>query len=604
MPIKKEFQNYTYFGEQNKDNNYQYDESYFNGLIKNRQYTDAARYLKNFTFKDPDINRQFESNIYNIEREGRKLEAIYSRIENSDQLAAVDFYDRVFLNGGLEHLSEDNEYLQDFKKYKDNLGSSGNKRAKYLQIEFKPENRTVLGIDWLAKDNEFTFDNFCKQSGLDRTILESAGVKVVNKDGSTFITFSKDNPYANQILYNAYKPERSLMPYYQEMANPKKGIGESIWSYIENKINPFQGAQQNTDFITGRDVSPMHGIDENGNIIAQADASDLYGLQRQIEWAKQEKEKLFKDTGLDSSTSPIILMGNVSPEMEVLSIKHDRGEIDDTAYKTLRDKYLKVYENEVIGLSGANNKMYSNWNSEDFKNNDETLREMTTEQRQEIIQHISGYPSKTSYQYAIHNDEAGLLVTIGSTRTTKNTELPGRIQVFIPGLFTDKAMERMNGDTRFRAMNELSNMELYNYKYKTIDGDNIIPIGRGLYDVKDNNGKIIKKEISKSQALTYIDKDMIKESSARALKYQYLNKDGKLINKDAFIEHLQRISLKAANSLYNDTPDLTFEDIYNKEGAPYSQNYYDNLQFDKYNKAKEYFDIYSYIYNYVNNRYN
>ena len=96
---------------------YAFDETKFNNLIANRQYNDAADYAAQFHFSDPKVQKEHENDIINLRREGRVLGAIYGKIHNDIDLKKVEFYDKVFVDGGLEQLNTINKNAQDYNNY-------------------------------------------------------------------------------------------------------------------------------------------------------------------------------------------------------------------------------------------------------------------------------------------------------------------------------------------------------------------------------------------------------------------------------------------------------------------------------------------------------
>ena len=117
--MKINFGNYTYFDGKTDGvsipkgstdypftyiQSHMFDENKFNQLIANRQYSDAADYASQFHFNDPETQKAHENDIINLRREGRKIAAIYGKINNANTLEQVEFMDHVFVDGGLEQI--------------------------------------------------------------------------------------------------------------------------------------------------------------------------------------------------------------------------------------------------------------------------------------------------------------------------------------------------------------------------------------------------------------------------------------------------------------------------------------------------------------------
>ena len=122
--MKVSFGNYSYYNPNdnsavpkgNAINKYKFDDRKFNQLIANRQYQDAADYASQFHFNDPATQRAHENDILNLRREGRKIAAVYGRIDDVDKLNKISFLDHVFVDGGLEQIS-DNPYAKRFAEF-------------------------------------------------------------------------------------------------------------------------------------------------------------------------------------------------------------------------------------------------------------------------------------------------------------------------------------------------------------------------------------------------------------------------------------------------------------------------------------------------------
>ena len=164
---------------------YAFDETKFNKLIANRQYNDAADYASQFHFNDPETQKAHENDIINLRRNGRVLGAIYGRINNDDDLKKIEFYDKVFVDGGLEQLntfnknnSNYNNYAAKFIEFKEQLGNElestgwhtsvkqNGRKAKGIKLHFAAGKKSMFGIDWLAADNQNTIEEFYNTSNL------------------------------------------------------------------------------------------------------------------------------------------------------------------------------------------------------------------------------------------------------------------------------------------------------------------------------------------------------------------------------------------------------------------------------------------------------
>lgn len=586
--MKISFGNYSYYDPTNKSvvpqgdgaNKYKFNNSLFQQFIANRRYQDAADYAAKYHFDDPATQRAHENDILNLRREGRKIAAVYGRIDDVDKLNKISFLDNVFVDGGLEQIS-DNPYAKRFAEFKKHLGSTHKKgvvrysdeideEATAISFTFYPEKQTFLGIDWLAKDNNSrSVESFYANSGLNEAQLKSAGVEVIHKDGFTTIKFDKSNALANKIIYNAL---------------PRTSKGDLGGGSDYNII--LKG--YNSDGKEIGDISSLRSQswNEMRNIISDAEHAKTSAFQA-LDMAKKD---------YSSTVGP-----SLDDNLESLNQMLASGQITEQEYNQQRKAVGSILDQAIRSLGSGNYEMFSNAYND--KSTDETLISLDSKQRSEIIQSISAAnPKNLHFNAMVSNGQIGTLVTIDadevseqniSDNNDRNKVKRRRRQVFIPGFMSEIAQEKINRNTSTRAIQEINSMQDYGYAFKTFDGQKI-------YSSMDGKFYIDGQEISKDDATKAINKTMIIEDATANLKYQFTNNSGEMYDEEGYEQMARKISVKAANEL---NPDISFgdnvtvEDIFNKKGAgpTVSDEYASTMQYELYNKYQDVFDIYDRI---------
>lgn len=586
--MKISFGNYSYYDptkkssipQGNEVNKYKFDNNRFQKLISNRQYQDAADYASKYHFDDPDTQRAHENDILNLRREGRKLSAVYGRIDNVDKLNKISFLDNVFVDGGLEQIS-DNPYAKRFASFKEHLGSTHkkgligytdeiDKEATAISFTFAPEKQKLFGIDWLAKDNtERSVEAFYANSGLNEAALKSAGVEITHKDGFTTIKFDKSNPLANKIIYNAIPPVRG------------GDIGSSSDYNIELKGYTADGKEI-------KDISLLRGKswDEMRNMIA--DAEDV-------------KTEAFSALDIPEKDYSSTVGASLDDNLEQLNQLLATGQITQQEYNQQRKIVGSISDQAIRSLGSGNYEMFSNAYNDKAK--DETLVSLSNEQRSEMIQSITAAdPKSLHFNAMISNGQIGTLITIDADEVdnknindddTRNQVKRRRRQIFIPRFMYKLAQAKINRNTSSRAVQEINSMQDYGYGFKTTDGQEIYSSTDGRFW---SNGQ----EISKDDAIKAINKTMIIEDATTNLKYQFTNKEGTMYDTDGYENMARSISIKAANELH---PEISFgdkvteQDIFDKKGAgaTVADKYASTMQYQLYDKYQDVFDIYDKI---------
>lgn len=574
---------------------YAFDETKFNKLIANRQYNDAADYAAQFHFSDPKVQKEHENDIINLRREGRVLGAIYGKIHNDIDLKKVEFYDKVFVDGGLEQLntsnknaSDYNEYAEQFIDYKRRLGSTIENgeikdEATRLSITFEPEKQYgIFGIDLLVKDNKNNIDNFYAQSGLNEQQLKAAGVKISHKDNKTTLDFDKSNKLANQIIFNLPKDSRRM--------------GDT----------PFRTSGKNVSIVgyTSKGESIINKRNESiANLFTLDYNRNFENIQNLINSAKTTKESYFKKNDLDTKQYSSIVGPMISDELSSLREALNNGQITDTQYNNQARAIASHVFSAIYTLGSSNYEMYTN-NFND-KETDETLVAADNENRAELARLINNYdPKDIDVSSMISNGKIGVLVTLkGTGNETQSDKNDGRdIQIFIPGLLQEEAQAKINRNTSTRAAQEINSMIDWGYSYKLRNGSEISTDGVGNF----MKGKEI---IDKQTAIQEINKDMIVQDALHNLKFQYMNTKGDIINNTKYEQMAKLLAMNAVSDVYgdiklnvdNNTKTVTLSDkfgnVYNQDDIFDRNIKEDETQYEVYDRLNDIYAIYNELMN-------
>lgn len=613
--MKVKFKNYEYFNPNDNDNtsNKAFDESYYDGLLADNRYTDAADYLSNYRFNDPATQRQHQSDIQILRRRGAELQAIYGRISNKDDKNKIELYNKVFVNNGLSSINtvdktrEDyNSYAADLIKAKDKLGKHDNRDdySDKIGIVFKPKKRSRLGLDWLAEDNPYDINYFYDKTGFTKQSLINAGIEVIEKDGTTELKFSKSHPLANKILYETPTESDITTDYttHSFLSGVSTALESATFGLASLGAFGKEDPTNTSSFSVGRAYAPLVvGYTTDGSKIYN-DAGgvenhfmfqDLERFKSIIRNAEDTKDKTFENLSLDKKGYTSTMMPWISDELQQLR----ESVPDDEKYNKLaEDKFDHIF-NAIRTLSSARHVMYSNITND---TNDETLVELSDPDRYKMANILSAAkPSELEVGAMVVDGEVGAVVTVAAKyKQTKEGEdklIHPRYQVFIPGLLTDEAQERLNNDTKGIAIQQLNSIMTWDYNYRLSNGDEI---GPGLNGEFTKNGK----PISKDQAIQALNKDIALNQMANELKYIHTGLDGKIIKKDQFKPNCENAALAIAAELYPGRIGLTPNsvdqvvingDVYSIEDI-YSHNIdMDEVNYDTYEMLQNIYDMYN-----------
>lgn len=613
--MKIKFKNYEYFNPNDTDNssNKAFDESYYDGLLADNRYTDAADYLSNYRFNDPATQRQHQSDIQILRRRGAELQAIYGRISNKDDKDKIELYNKVFANNGLSSINTVDKTQEDYNPYaaelieaKDKLGKhdSRDDYSDKIGIVFKPKKRSRFGLDWLAADNPYDIDYFYNKTGFTKQALINSGIEVIEKDGTTELKFSKSHPLANKILYETPTESDIATDYasYSFLSGVSTALESATFGLASlgafGKENPtntssFSVSRAYAPLVVGYTTDGSKIYNDAGGVENHFMFQDLERFKSIIRNAENTKDKTFENLNLDKKGYTSTMMPWISDELHQL---RESVPNDEEYNKLAKDKFDHIFD--AIGtLSSSNYVMYSNITND---NNDETLVELGDADRYKMANILSAAkPSELRVGAMVVNGEVGAVVTVAAKYKQTGEDIGKlihpRYQVFIPGLLTNEAQERLNNDTKSIAIQQLNSMMTWDYNYRLSTGDEI---GPGLNGEFTKNGK----PISKDQAIQELNKDIALTQMRNELKYIHTGLDGKTIKKDQYKPNCENAALAIAAELYPGRIGLTPNsvdhvvingDVYSIEDI-YSHNIdIDEVNYDTHEMLQNIYDMYN-----------
>lgn len=572
---KYNFGSYTFYNPDVEEGKHEkWDLKKFDALIGNLQYREAYDYAKQFVENDPAKQRKREAELEILRRDANKHEAILNRVGKTGKDAFV-FVNGVLKDGGFDHIEDQqNEYVDKYRTAKTNLGKQENDTSfNNLSITFKAKKQKgIFGLDWTAEDNEkYNYDTFLESTKLTEAYLKSQNVNVThNEDGSTTVEFAKSNPLANTILFKT-----PVQTYHDDIKNIS--IGDYVMSAAMNQ----SGIPRIASEIL---FSPKHmsiksyKVEDGKKVYNDSDISnDVYNMQTLLKDAEDK---------YNEAIEPIA--GPKQYSSTVFSIPG----YNEKAW--VKEELIRKIWNGV--------EMYSNFINDADGDDTERLIEQGTE-KNDLIKALMSSDAKNVQIYGkTVNGQLGTYFVITPTRkdngdiqSIPGTNQTGAIRIFVPNLYTKDMQETLNSNTVLQASQELDAMQDYGYAYKTNKGE--------LYATQGSfflNGE----ELSKKEAINFINEDLIVKGASRELKYNFINDKNKITDWNALDRQVKFLAIHAAQELYPDVDlgyDLTnaksVDDIFSKKGlgAVVKSSESDNLQHEAKNKYNKIFDIYQQI---------
>lgn len=566
----------TYDGNSNDEyvRHNEFNSDYLKQLTSGGDYQAAYDYLKNYHFNNLDVQKQVDETLNQLRYNANKSRSIHSRITNPDLLEKVKFGE-VVLSGSSFDLTG-NRYYDEYDIHFRNLGSNTTwiqnengemverpiddaNTATSLSITFKAKKQSLFGIDWLARDNRYAFEDLCENMGVTSEYFMQHGIKpVLDNDGNITIQFDKTNPIATSILY--YLPTNMDSDGEVGFALDYKNVpvisginskGDIIKTYNANENSsiveePIMNAIKGNNKITSINQMQEDYEKEKERYYRGIDKHYI-ALKTSISNAIQAKNDAYTQLQEDGRTYSSVTADLFTDDTERIKAEYNAGRLSDKEYDRLYDQSGEAYVvNDILHtLYSGGQIMLSNYANE---GSDEFLRNMDADQRHDLINLISATKSNNIHlRSMLSNGQYGILVTIDATKDTDGNIKTPRYQIFMPGLMMDECQKALSRDTQNRSMMEITSMQDYGGEYKTDRGDIINYIGDNYFSF---NGQTITRD----DAVRLINKDMIVTDAKRNLPWQHMSAAGEIENPDKFKEQAMATAIAATNELYPDTP--------------------------------------------------
>lgn len=545
-----------------------------NSYLSKGDYDNLTRYLSKFHFIEADKQRKNQNNIMEARSRARVQNGLLSRA-TTNQAQALKFMNA--WEGGY-NLPDNRVNGNSFTtRAVDALRNLGGENATSIQYTFAPKTvrkTGIFGIDWLVKDKHYendAFTDFENTSGMSRKYLMQNGVKL-GKDasGNTVMTINKTSP----LFIRAYKALNQLKDSEDGNYRFKMAGIDGKGKYI--KINTEVGADAAVAQV-GKEYGEFYETDGYNVMPTEKSARDLslgtaivgdkgYGanspkfsfsnLNRIISEASEQRDILIgnKDENGDEITHS--LSGTFIPSLGAgysrLYQNMQRGLVTTEQYNATRKAMEDKFSQALAGGDLSQYEMYVTDPDVDASSSLNKVDESNDKNKyQSLIMNALG-TDRIHYGTYTNGQQSGTMIIINpmmkdKTDQGKTTNIDdietNAIKIFVPDLFKEQVDATLKSDTKYRAIKELSNAQMYKYDL-SIPNDGKIRINRDdkgntTYKFEDDtSGEIMT--ISQAEALNHVNKMLIQEDITDKANSLFYNEDGEfrkdIVNEDGTIK--------------------------------------------------------------------
>lgn len=523
-----------------------FDADYYDGLIKEEKYSDAADYLEQHIPNNPKNNNTWQTEIQNLRNKAAENAALYNGADE-EMKAKIKFADNVFKENGLDSTDPNNKVFFDITDIiGKNTAFTTYNRISPTGIVYAPAENTQhysnkINIRFAAPQkyiftngitgkkvyntNNNNINNFLQSKGYTKEDLAKRNITIHEEtDGSSTISIDESNPVFNKFMYDIIQTQEDNIGIIQGIFDENIQISRETKAGRNNFVN----------------INDDMGMRRFKHIIDDAITTKL---------ARKEEVENTPQT-YTSTVGPLI-----DDRMEILNSYYSRGYLTQEQYDK-RKKFIQDEQKQLLGSISVDYQMYSNFNDQS-----QPLSELDYEDKQTILNALNDSDlDNVVLQSMVVNGTIGTFVTIKNPtvkpkakslsdfrkQKLQEVDAPKPIQVFIPTLFHDKAQAAIMRDTKTRSVMKYDELDRWNSSYKFVDG-NVLQKVDGVFQI---NGQAVSKE----QILTMMSNDMAIKDVQLGLYQKNVNSKGQLINPDKYAQEALLAAINISNENYPGVP--------------------------------------------------
>lgn len=481
-----------------------FDIEHYNKLMSTNNYLGMANYLEQHPVQDKNSQMLINQQIARLKEQDAIRRAILKNSTNDD---ALKFAFKESLDSGIYDSS--NNYFTTYKKHWDDLGNSENgKLATRLRV--------ITGQD--------AFDNFLRSLNVEQNQLKDLGISLgSNTDGRYIIEFNKN------------------VPQYHKIANAL-----STMSYMEHDVQAGFDYAYNVN-------SDLYGLDSKGNVIYKGDTSDdnISSMVSMYNDAKDVAQNLLEQATNHNYVTKSVNTPFLGAADEKLFNLYASGRIDKQTYDEHKKIRQEHYDRLLAQVPFSQIEVYSTGIDGDET---ETLRLMEDNiERGKLSDYIRVALSENRVTYSSANvgGVIGVMITV-SAKPDNEGKIKGDYnksrQLFVPGLWQDKAEEDLAANTATRAARTFNVHQAFGHDYQHVRGDKIYNFTPNGATYQDRDGNIM--EISNDDVIRIMDENHCYDMAVELINSDYRDENGNLIKPEEIKTRIKTIVSQEILELY------------------------------------------------------
>lgn len=482
--------------------------NFYNKLMQANNYLGMADYLQQHPVDDDNAQAQINQQILRLREQAAIQNAILKGRRDEDR---QKFMFKTSIDSGIYDSS--NPYYKTYKESLWNkLGNSDKEIASKIRIETELEGITA----------------FCNTIGVTKERLGDFGIKLGNSTDGYTLEFDKDNPQYHKIAQALYNTE-------YETHNVQAGF-----DYISTNTFKTYGLNNKGDIISTQDSRPIEITKMN----------DMYNA------AVKTAESLTEEATNHEYVTKSINTPFLGAADEKLYRLYASGRIDKQTYDEHKKIQTEHYNRLLAQVPFSQIEVYATGIGGDES---EKLQLMSDNaERAELSDYIRVAIADNRVTYSASNvgGVTGVTITV-SPKPDKDGNInddynKGR-QIFVPGLWQDKAEEALNADTSMRATRSFNIHQAFRHDYSSIRGDvltDFTPYG-ATYTDKDG----ITRSVNNDEIINIMDENYFYEDCINLINHKYRDYNGNITDSESIKKYLKTAISQEVANLYKGKSD-------------------------------------------------
>lgn len=485
----------------------------YNKLMQSNNYLGMADYLQQHPVDDDNAQAQINQQILRLREQAAIQNAILKGRSEEDR---QKFMFKISLDSGVYDSS--NPYYKTYKESLWNqLGNTNDKIASRIRIETEKEN----------------INDFCNALGVNLDQLNSYGISLGNSTHGYTIEFNKDNPQYSKIATAlASITNRTYADTYQDPGLIKQGPVRRYFTFV--------------------------GLDDKGNELSKLYdiPSQLYKMNDMYTDAVNVANSLTEAAINHDYVTKTVNTPFLGAADEKLYRLYASGRIDKQTYDEHRNIQKEHYDRLLAQVPFSQIEVYATGIDGDES---EKLQLMSDNAERAALSdyiRVAIADNRVTYSASNVGGVTGVTITVSAKPDNegniKGDYNKGR-QIFVPGLWQDKAEEALNADTAMRATRTFNIHQAFRHDYSSIRGDvltDFTPYG-AIYTNKDG----ITRSVNNDEIINIMDENYFYEDCINTINHKYRDANGNITDSETIKKYLKTAVSQEVANLYKGKSD-------------------------------------------------